>query len=164
MLPGLSEAVCPWGSRATSPPWALLSSSTLTASSEDHPNLRNLLVHGQLCPTLCDPMDCLPPGASVCGISQARIQSGLPCPPPGDLPDPGIEPESLMSPALPGRFFTTWEARILEWVAVSFSKGSSRPKDITLVSCIAGRFFTYWVTSGALIFALDTALAPKAKH
>jgi len=27
--------------------------------------------------------------------------SGLPCPPPGDLPDPGIEPESLLSPALP---------------------------------------------------------------
>ena len=38
---------------------------------------------------------------------------GLPFPPPGDLPDPGIEPESLMSPELAGRFFTpsaTWEA------------------------------------------------------
>ena len=38
---------------------------------------------------------------------------GLPCPPPGDLPNPGIEPMSLMSPALAGRFFTThatWEA------------------------------------------------------
>ena len=37
----------------------------------------------------------------------------LPYPPVGDLPDPGIEPESLMSPALAGRFFTTsatWEA------------------------------------------------------
>ena len=32
--------------------------------------------------------------------------SGLPCPPPGDLPDPGIEPMSLMSPALAGEFFT----------------------------------------------------------
>ena len=31
--------------------------------------------------------------------------SEFPCPPPGDLPDPGIEPESLMSPALTGRFF-----------------------------------------------------------
>ena len=41
--------------------------------------------------------------------------SGLPCPPPGDLPDPGIKPASLMSPALAGRFFTiraTWEAPI----------------------------------------------------
>ena len=39
--------------------------------------------------------------------------SGLPCPPPGDLPDPGIKPASLKSPALTGRFFTTsasWEA------------------------------------------------------
>ena len=34
------------------------------------------------------------------GILQSRIQSGLPCPPQGDLPNPGIEPASLMSPAL----------------------------------------------------------------
>ena len=32
---------------------------------------------------------------------------GLPCPPPGDIPHPGIEPRSLMSPALAGGFFTT---------------------------------------------------------
>ena len=39
--------------------------------------------------------------------------SGLPCLSPGDLPDPGIKPASLMSPALTGKFFTTsatWEA------------------------------------------------------
>ena len=36
-----------------------------------------------------------------------RILEGLPCPPPGDLPDPGIEPAPLRSPALAGRFFTT---------------------------------------------------------
>ena len=35
---------------------------------------------------------------------------GLPCPPPGDLPDPGTKPASLTSPALAGGFFTTWEA------------------------------------------------------
>ena len=35
-----------------------------------------------------------------------------------------------------------FQARILEWVAISFSKGSSRPSDRTRVSCIAGRFFT----------------------
>ena len=34
------------------------------------------------------------------------------------------------------------QARILEWVAVSISKGSSQPRDWTQVSCIAGRFFT----------------------
>ena len=47
------------------------------------------------------------------GFSRQEYWSGLPCPPPGDLPDPGMEPVSLMSPALTGRFFTpsaTWEA------------------------------------------------------
>ena len=34
------------------------------------------------------------------------------------------------------------QAKILEWVAISFSRGSSRPKNQTQVSCIAGRFFT----------------------
>ena len=38
------------------------------------------------------------------GFSRQECWSGLPCPPPGDLPDPGME---LMSPALAGRFFTT---------------------------------------------------------
>ena len=53
----------------------------------------------QLCPTLCDPMDCSLPGSSVCGILQARI---------------------------------------LEWVAISSSRGSSRPRDGNQVSCIIG--------------------------
>ena len=50
----------------------------------------------QLCPTLCDPMDCSLPGSSVHGIFQARI---------------------------------------MEWVAISFSRGSSQPRDRTQVSC-----------------------------
>ena len=57
-----------------------------------------------------------PPGCSVHGILQAGYWSGLPFPPPGDLPDPGIKPSSLLSPALAGGFFTTsatWEAKIL---------------------------------------------------
>ena len=41
------------------------------------------------------------------GISRQEYWSGLPCPSPGDLPDPRIEPASLMSPALAGGFFTT---------------------------------------------------------
>ena len=49
---------------------------------------------------LCNPMDCSPPGSSVHGILQARYWSGLSCPPPGDLPDPGIELSSPMSPTL----------------------------------------------------------------
>ena len=57
----------------------------------------------QLCPTLCDPIDCSLPGSSVHGIFQARI---------------------------------------LEWVAISFSRGSSQPRDQTRVSHIVGRCFT----------------------
>ena len=41
------------------------------------------------------------------GFSRQKYWSGLPCPPPGDLPDPGTEPVSLSSPALAGKFFTT---------------------------------------------------------
>ena len=50
------------------------------------------------------------------GFSKQEYWSGLPCPPPGDLPDPGIEPMSLMSSAVAGGFFTTsalWEAQNL---------------------------------------------------
>ena len=64
-------------------------------------------VHAQSWPALCNPMDCNPPGFSVCGISQARIR---------------------------------------EWVAISYSRGSSHPRDQTWVSCIVGRFFTNWAT------------------
>ena len=41
------------------------------------------------------------------GLYRLEYWSGLPFPPPGDLPNPGIEPGSLMSPALAGKFFTT---------------------------------------------------------
>ena len=47
------------------------------------------------------------------GFSRQEFWSGLPFPIPGDLPDPGIEPVYVMSPALAGEFFTTratWEA------------------------------------------------------
>ena len=61
----------------------------------------------QLCLTLCDPMDCSPPGFSFHRILQARV---------------------------------------LEWVAISFSRGSSRPRDRTQVSCIPGKHFNLWAT------------------
>ena len=60
----------------------------------------------QSCLTLCDPMECSPPGSSVHGILQART---------------------------------------LEWVAMLFSRRSSRPRD-RRVSCIIGRSFTFWAT------------------
>ena len=46
-------------------------------------------------------------------FSRQEYWSGSPCPPPGDLPESGTEPVSLVSPALAGKFFTTsatWEA------------------------------------------------------
>ena len=51
----------------------------------------------QLGPTLCEYMDWGPPGSLSMGFSRQEYWSGLPFPPPGDLPDPGIE---LVSPAL----------------------------------------------------------------
>ena len=60
------------------------------------------------------------------------------------------ESHSVMS----GLFVTPWtntvhgilQARILEWVAIPFSRGSSQPRDRTQVSRIAGSFFTSWAT------------------
>ena len=68
-------------------------SSVVSTSSQPHGQLPTRL----LCPW---------------GFSRQEHWSGLPCPPPGDLPYPGIKPPSLTSPALAGGFFTTsatWE-------------------------------------------------------
>ena len=68
----------------------------------------------QSCPTLCDPMDCSLPGSSLHGILQARILSGLPCPPPGILPTQESNPYLLsllqcqansLPVVLPGKLF-----------------------------------------------------------
>ena len=52
---------------------------------------------------------------------------------------------------LPGfSFHGIFQARVLEWVAISFSRGSSRPRDQTQVSLIADRHYTLWATREAL--------------
>ena len=57
--------------------------------------------------------------------------------------------------SLPGSsFHGIFQARILEWVAIPFSRGSSRPRDQTQGSCIAGRFFTFRATREALCFLI----------
>ena len=66
----------------------------------------------QSCPIPCDPMGCSPPDWSE-----------LPCPSPGYLPNPGIEPVSLRSPALASIFFTnstTWEALLVNSYYILF--------------------------------------------
>ena len=109
------------------------------------------------------------------GFSKQEYWTGLPCPPPGHLPDPGIEPTSFTPLALAGRFLSlvppgkpnqsyvcvlssfscVWtlcdpmdcslpgfsvhgilQARILDWVVMPSSRGSSRPRDQTLISYI----------------------------
>ena len=60
----------------------------------------------QSCLNLCGHMDCSPPGSSV-EFSREEYGSGLSFPTLGDLPNPGIKPMSLASPALAGGFFTT---------------------------------------------------------
>ena len=82
----------------------------------------------QLCPTLCDPVDCSPPGSSVHGDSpdkntgmggHALFQ--------GNLPDPGIKPASLASPALAGGFFSTR----ITWVTLAKVTQISSVKQVT---------------------------------
>ena len=66
----------------------------------------------QSCPTLCDPMIVARQVPLSMGFSRHKYQSVLPCPPPGDLPNPGIKPASLTS-TWAGAVFTTsttWEA------------------------------------------------------
>ena len=61
----------------------------------------------QLCPTICDPVDCSRRAPLSMRFPRQEHWSGLPFPPPGDLPNPGIKPMSPASPALSGGFFTT---------------------------------------------------------
>ena len=83
------------------------------------------LTCAQLCPTLCNPMDCSLPGFSVHGILQARI---------------------------------------LEWVAIPFSRGSSLLRDWTWVSWFAGRFFTVWTPRGAYLYVWKYWSRNKKRH
>ena len=100
----------------------------------------------QSCLTLCNLVDCrayqAPLSVRFC---RQEYWSGVPCPPPGDLPNPRIEPRSptLQADSLqsepPGKPMNAG-------VAYPFSRGSSRPRNWTRVSCIPGGFFTSWAT------------------
>ena len=68
-------------------------------SSDNSLRVQSSRVYVQLCVTLCNLVDCSPPGFSVYGISRQEYWSGLLFPPPGNLPDPGIESMSSGSPA-----------------------------------------------------------------
>ena len=56
------------------------------------------------------------------------------------------------------------QARILEWVAILFSRGSSQPRDQTCISCIAGGFLTVWATREVHKWFLEKELLLKTKY
>ena len=87
-------------------------------------------------------------------FSRPEYWSGLPFPSPGDLPNPGMEPKSLSLQA--DQLSHKGSPRILEWIAYPFSRGSSRPRNRTGVSCIAGGFFTNRASREALKLPIDT--------
>ena len=73
----------------------------------------------QSCSALCNTMECIPQAPLSMGFSRQEYCSGLVCPPPGDLPGPGIKSMSPMSLAFAGRFFTTsatWDAHIYIYI------------------------------------------------
>ena len=73
-------------------------------------HIHNTYMHAkslQSCPTLCNSMNQGLPGSTIHGILQATRLEWLLCPPPRELPDSGIDPGSLLFPALAGGFFTT---------------------------------------------------------
>ena len=85
----------------------------------------------QSCLTLCDSTDGSPPGSSVQGgLSRQVCWSGLPCPPSGELPNPGTESMSLKSPALADGFFATsatWDAGSIPGSGRSPGEGNDYP-------------------------------------
>ena len=74
-------------------------------------NVVHTCLLAQLHPALCHPAGCSPPAPLSTGLSRQEYWSRLPSPPPGELPNPGIKPTSIMCPALAGRFFIIWGPR-----------------------------------------------------
>ena len=72
----------------------------------------------QMCPTLCDPMDCSLLAPLSMRFSRQEYWSGLPLPFPGDLPDPGIKPRSLA--LQPDSLPTKPLAKPIPWVGNGF--------------------------------------------
>ena len=104
--------------------------------------------------TLCDPIDCSPPDS--CPWNSPGKNMGVGC----HALLQGIVPTQELNPGLP---HCRWilsslshraSPRILNWVIYPFSRGASRPRGQTGISCIAGRLFTSWATWEAQILCI----------
>ena len=113
----------------------------------------------QLCPSLCNPMDCSLPGSSVHGDSPGK-NSELGCHAllQGIFPTQGFDPGLQHCRWILCRLSHQGSPGILEWVGYPFSRGSSWPKNWTGVSSIAGRFFTSWASREAQTVSLQNIL------
>ena len=104
----------------------------------------------QLCPTLCDPMDCSLSGSSVHGDSPGK-NTGMGCHAllQGIFQTEGLNPDSPHCRWILNCLSHQGSRRTLEWVASSFSKGISWHRNQTRFSSIAYGFFTSWATRKA---------------
>ena len=104
----------------------------------------------QSCLTLCDTVDCSPPGSSVHGDSPGK-NTGVGC----HALLQGIFPTQGSNPGLPHCWWILYclsregSPKILEWLVYPFSRGTCWPRGQLGVSCIGGRFFTNWATQEA---------------
>ena len=110
----------------------------------------------QLCLTLCDPMDCSPPGSSVHGILQAGILEWVATSFSRGSSRPRDRTQvSRICRRILYQLSHKGSPRILEWVAYPFSRRSSRPRNRTRVTCIARGFLPTKLPrkpSGSLFF------------
>ena len=127
-LSSFAAAVCsvdfPLSSR-----WFFSQFSFLLDVSPETEHWRPLV--SQLCPTLCDPMDCSSPSSSSMGFWRQEYWSGLPCPPPGYPPKAGMETKPPAPPALAGICLTPsapWEALGLSIDFQSSSRKNWKPE------------------------------------
>ena len=114
----------------------------------------------QSCLILCDPMDCSP----LCPWNSPGNEVGCHFLLQGNLPNPGIVPRSptlqadslaTEPPEKPSSAHGILQARILEWVAITFSRESSQPRDGIQVSLIAGKFFANWAARETPYFIVN---------
>ena len=90
-----------------------------------------------------DPIDCSPQVPLFMGFSRQEYLSRLSCLPPGNLPDSGIEPTSLPSPALVGVFFTTSATREAHGFWDGHKDLNSKSTLIPLITFMAVSFITF---------------------